>query len=51
MKNSEKIEALAFFLSVEIQSIEQSDYDENTFIDGSEEYLVLMNSEADELAG
>lgn len=44
---NEKIEALAEFLDVESEEIEQTTYDENTFTYGSQEYMVLNDEEAD----
>jgi hypothetical protein len=47
MENS-KIKALAEFLEVEENEINQSSYDENTFEYGNQEYRVLTDEEADE---
>ena len=46
----EKIKALANYLECEVDELEQTSYDENTFEYGSQEYMVLTDSEADERA-
>lgn len=45
-----KIEALAEFLDVEVKDLEVSSWDENTFVLGDQEYLVLTDEEADDAA-
>lgn len=44
----QKIEALANFLEVDKEEINQSNYNENLFEYGNQEYLVLTDDEADE---
>ena len=44
-----RIKALAQLLDCKKSEITQSNYDENTFEYGSEEYLVVTDEEADEL--
>ena len=44
----ERKSALAAYLSIDIDDIEQSTYDDNQFEVGNSEYLVLTDSEADE---
>jgi hypothetical protein len=43
-----KIKVLANFLEVEVDELNQTTYDENTFEYGNQEYLVLAENERDE---
>lgn len=49
-ENIERALAISEFLSTPLADIEESSYDENLFVCGNEEYLVLTDSEADDRA-
>ena len=45
---TEKIQALAVFLQIEISELQETPYDDCVFEFGSQEYMVLDENEADE---
>lgn len=45
-----RVEALASHLGIDIEEIEETDYDEKVFEAEGNEYLVVTDSEADEIA-